>query len=408
MLPFRHSTCTTRRPSAIGGSTIALGRFLFCLLLCLFAVLPARAQEIYTSPQTVDANLATNLACTGSPQTFTTGVTPGFSNLGQTQHYLSVSNVTSANKFQAEIDGIDNQGNVYRISDMLEFPGSLTIARQGLVYGSGRFANIRVTVLCSPGGTATFSATYSGTSSTPNLNAGAYLSAQIEKVNFFAASTTGPQSDTFQTPFGNSAGTILFAFASAGVSSPAITVICNVLSGNSQTLINTVPLNGGTLAVQPITIPPAVCPTMQIIYAGAGGGTTFTAETVFTPPGTAQPSADPCKSPTVLPTSAVITAPAAATTQIVAGVTGQQIYVCGFHLGVVVAVSGTYQWTSGTGGTCGATTVTKTGAIPINTAEPVTYGPGSTLFTAASGSGVCLTLTGAGDNAAGILTFVQQ
>src|SRR5208282_625388 len=53
----------------------------------IFASLPCFAQFIgYTSPQTVQVKLATAVTCTGSPQTFITGTTPGFSNIGQTQH----------------------------------------------------------------------------------------------------------------------------------------------------------------------------------------------------------------------------------------------------------------------------------------------------------------------------------
>ena len=50
---------STRRRNAVGGLTIAFRRFFFSLLLSLAAILPASAQDIFTNPQTVDANLAT-------------------------------------------------------------------------------------------------------------------------------------------------------------------------------------------------------------------------------------------------------------------------------------------------------------------------------------------------------------
>src|SRR5690349_1391516 len=63
-----------------GGTTrLSLPVSVLKALVVLFALFsaawPSHAQEIYTSPQTVDANLATNLACTGAAQTFVTGTT---------------------------------------------------------------------------------------------------------------------------------------------------------------------------------------------------------------------------------------------------------------------------------------------------------------------------------------------
>jgi hypothetical protein len=149
---------------------------------------------------------------------------------------------------------------------------------------------------------------------------------------------------------------------------------------------------------------------MTVVYTpnGAAGAGNLSIGVSFNSPGSNLFSADPCQDPLTTKSSAVVTAPAATTTQIVAGVTGQTIYACGYNIGVVIAVAGTVQWTTGTGGSCAANTVTKTGAIPVNTAEPFTYGLGSTIFSAAPGSGVCITLTGAGDNAAGILTYVLR
>src|SRR6266542_620813 len=169
------------------------------LLLVLLSVggmiSPARAQFIgYTSPQT----LATSIACTGSTQTYP------INNLGQTQHYLSIANIsTGTTQLQAAIQGVDVQGNVFQISDVLELGGSNLGSRQGNLTASGYFPKIQVAITCSPN-TGTYSASYSGAWGTFNVNAGAYLTAQIDKVSFSGADATVNQTNIFQTPFGSS------------------------------------------------------------------------------------------------------------------------------------------------------------------------------------------------------------
>jgi hypothetical protein len=136
------------------------------LLLCL-ALIPAPAafgQFLGTvSIQTVQAQLAVAGVgagtCTGTPQNFITnqGIV-NFSNLGQTIHQASAT--SNAQVFTMEIDGLDVQANIVRIS-------SPTVAYQPtnnltgyVAQGSGYYPNIQVSVTCTAA--ATFSLSYSG------------------------------------------------------------------------------------------------------------------------------------------------------------------------------------------------------------------------------------------------------
>ena len=244
----------------------------------------AHAQFLgYTSPQTVQTSLATSTLCTGSPQTFVTGVNPSnFNNIGQTHHTLSIASVVGAQKFQAEIDGIDRQGNVFRISDVFEgLVGSLS--------ADGYFPQFEIQITCSPN-TATFTASYSGTSVAQGLPVGTYLNAQIDKLNFSQAPENASISDNaVQTPFGSSAGIIQFQYVTAAIASSVLTVNCKTQFGAA------VPLFSATLAnvttVQTFQLPDTVCPIMQLSYATGGGGAgTFNWETVFTRPGRTVPA----------------------------------------------------------------------------------------------------------------------
>lgn len=244
-----------------------------------------RAQFIgYTSPQTEQQTLATNLACTGSPQIFPV------KNLGQTQHYLNVTAGTvPVNKFQAEIDGVDAFGNVYRISDVAEniFNAGFNQG-QGSVSGTGYFPKIQIQITCSPN-TGTFNATYSGAWGTFNLNAGSYLNAQIDKVNFSFAPGNANQTDTFQTPFGSSAGTIYFQYAGA-VAGGTLKVTCNtnqfVIGSGTGTPLPITSLSNSN-ALQIFAIPDLACPFVTVNYISGGAAISVTTEYVFSLPGRA-------------------------------------------------------------------------------------------------------------------------
>jgi len=250
--------------------------FIFAALLLL--AWTAQAQFIgFVSPQTVQQTLANGVNCTGAAQTF------AINNLGQTQHTLSVASVIGAQKFQGEIDGIDRQGNVFRISDILE-------PLSGIVSASGYFPQFQVQITCSPN-TATFSASYSGTSVTPLSPVGAYLSAQIDKVNFDAAPENASVTDVgVQTPFGSSAGTFLFQYNTASIAGSILTIFCKPSGIGTLSQIFTVNLANVT-TVQSFQIPDTVCPFMNVGYTtGGGGANTFTTDYVFSVPGRAVPA----------------------------------------------------------------------------------------------------------------------
>jgi hypothetical protein len=128
-------------------------------------------------------------------------------------------------------------------------------------------------------------------------------------------------------------------------------------------------------------------------------------------------STDPCQNSSVLKSSAAINISTATTTQLVAPSGSTAVYVCGFSFTIseVVTTANTLQFEAGTGGTCGAATVVKSGlygaggvtaGIPIVVASP---GMGSTVFSSAAASGVCaVTAIGATGSFQGLVTFVQQ
>ena len=258
--------------------------FALCTLAGL--VSPARAQFIgYVSPQTVQQTLTSSgnavvpQACSGTPQLFP------INNLGQTQHYLNISTSTNPNQptqFQAEIDGIDAHGTTYRLSDVMENAiTAINSQGQGSVYGSGTFSRLQAKVTCFPN-TATYTAIYSGGWGTSNVNAGSYLAAQIDKVSFNGASGSVGQSDTFQTPFGSTAGTIYFQYFGAAAGG-SLSVIC-VTNQFVYTLTTLTLANVNTL--QQFSVTDAACPYITLSYAQSGA-TTITAEYVFLVPGRA-------------------------------------------------------------------------------------------------------------------------
>lgn len=231
----------------------------------------------YTSPQTTQQTLATNVACTGVSQIFPVN------NLGQTQHYLNVAVSVGMQRFQAELDGVDTLGNVYRISDVLEVAG-VSAQKQGSISGSGYFPKVQVAVNCSPN-TATFSVSYSGGWGTFNLAAGSYLSAQIDKLNFSNAPENTTQTDNFQTPFGSSAGTLFVQYTTASIAGSAITVQCGTNGTVGPVTAFTASL-ANSLLTQSFVIPDTACPFATITYSTGGGGAgTVTAEYILSLPG---------------------------------------------------------------------------------------------------------------------------
>lgn len=232
----------------------------------------AQAQFIgYVSPQTEQQTLASSSLCTGSNQFFT------IQNLGQTQHYLTISAIGTATQFQALIQGVDNLGNTFPISDQIQTVGT--------VRGSGYFPKIQVQITCSPN-TATFSAAYSGAWGTYDSPSASYLLGQVDKVAFSNIAENSNATNAMQTPFDSSAGTLVFRY-SAGGAGGSLVVTC-LSPNNPGTVVYTATLANST-ALQTFPVPAFTCPNIQLNYNNNGTpGTQFT-EYIFAVPGTGSP-----------------------------------------------------------------------------------------------------------------------
>ena len=182
--------------------------------------------------QTVSATLASGATCTGTPQDFITnqGIT-GFINIGQTHHLATA--ISTASTFTMEIDGLDNAGNVFRLSDVqVGVPSS---AQGGLVVEArGYMTNIQVQVTCTAA--ATFTLSYSGDFSTSPSTTAAALLASTDKLPFQTAAANTNSSTTLQPPSGNSSGTLIFQYAATGPSGSKITTQCLSNAGANLTL----------------------------------------------------------------------------------------------------------------------------------------------------------------------------
>jgi len=255
-------------------------RYFLASLLFLSLALTASAQFLgYVAPQSVSTVLGTNIPCTGSPQLFITGTTMNFINLGQTQHWLTISTTGNPSFVSAEIDGIDAQGVVYRMSDVLNLASFRTSAT---VQASGYFPKLQVQVTCTVGGS--FTAAYAGSSSSAGPNTGAYQMAQIGKVIAAGASAgSGFNENLLQTPFGNSAGVLVFQYGATGPTGSVLSVSC---LGNA---LNNITYNfpiGSASGITFFTVPPGACPQVAINYvSGGASGATWNLEYDFTQPG---------------------------------------------------------------------------------------------------------------------------
>lgn len=259
------------------------------LLSVLGLVWPATLEAQYNgivALQTVQATVANNATCTGSQQTFVTNSQAlnnlGFKNIGQTSHLATAT--SNASSFTMEIDGIDNLGNVFRLSDLQV--GTPTSAKGGLVItASGYMPNIQIAVTCAAG--ATFSISYSGSFSPQPPNVAGALLASTDKLPFQAAAANASSSVTFQTPYGNSQGTIIFQFAATGPAASTVTAQCLSNSGSNLQLFT---FNLATAAgAQLFTVSASTCPFVTLSYnSGGASATTYSLEYVFTTIG--QPS----------------------------------------------------------------------------------------------------------------------
>lgn len=347
----------------------------------------------------------------------------GIPNLGQNVHFVSFIVSTTNPTFKIVLEATNDNTTWFPISEGSSDTNFIGAAQQISGFSTvGVYAGYRINFIGGNSGgifniwyTGGFVNNPAGSGSVNPSNPDRRIIAVAPNAAGLPTLVPGSNFNLFP-PYGSTAGTLYAQYVTNACAGGTITITAGP-DVNHKVAVATIALaNNLTLQTFPI---PDVKAALVFFSSSACGTETFDVQMMFARPGSAGATgtgatqvqttgADPCASTAIAKSSAVVTAPAAATTQIIAGVAGQQIFVCGYNIGVVVAVAGTVQWTTGTGGTCAAATVPKTGAIPINTAEPFSYGPGSTLFTAAAGSGVCITLTGAGDNGAGIVDFVQQ
>jgi hypothetical protein len=259
----------------------AVKKYAVMSVIALVACAPpprAHAQFIgYVSPQTEQQMLATNLTCTGAVQTF------AISNLGQTQHYLSI-NSTGTQTLTAQLQAFDRQGNLFNISDAISLAGG----RRATVSASGYFPQFQATVTCAPG-TGTFTLSYSGAWGTFNTSAGDYLAAQVDKTLFGGSPGNANVSASFQTPYLNTNGTVYFQYSVAAAAGGSITVACQATQIGTTTTVFTATLQNNT-AVQIFPVPANSCATVTVTYVNSGAGGTVQAEYTFAEPGQQTPA----------------------------------------------------------------------------------------------------------------------
>lgn len=382
---------------------------------------PAQAQFIgYTSPQTVQSSLATNVACTGLVQNYTVP------NLGQTQHYAFISYSAQPQNALAVIQGLDVSGNATVISDAMQGQPSTT-GSSAILVGLGYFPVVRIQIICSTVGAPTFSLTYMGASATAYSPLGSQVATQLDKVLLTnAPANANGASQPATPPFGNSSGELVFQYAASGPTGSTLQVVCggsspstNIGTGHIQTFSFT----PGTANTQQIFIvPPSPCPFYEVQYtSGGASATTYNLEYFFNAPGnitnTTLTVADPCLATSTQKLSAPINITTATTTQIVGLVTGQKIYPCSIVIDANVNSSSveSFQWVYGTGSSCGTGTTALSGAM-LSGASTGT-GPialavaGGTLFGIPVSNALCLTtvqVSGLNLNVQGHVSYVQQ
>lgn len=254
-----------------------LRRVLFpALLASLFPALVAAQVPTYTSPQTVQQVLApAGTACTGTTQTFTV------TNLGQTQHYAYIK-TTSVQTLVMQFFGVDSAGNQFLISDTAS-TGAPAFGATPSLAATGYYPKVQVVLTCTPATTGTFILSYTGTSSTSNVNAGGYELAQIDKVIGIGANAGTNLGVTFQPPFGSSFGSMIFNPSGAIPAGSELEVSCfGVGAGGGPPLTYTL----ATTGLQIFNVPASSCPVADISFAANGvSGQTFGLDYVFSQPG---------------------------------------------------------------------------------------------------------------------------
>jgi hypothetical protein len=379
------------------------------LLLIACTAQPSRAQfNGIVALQTVAATVANATTCTGSAQTFSTTSpalnTLGFKNIGQTSHLATAT--SNAATFQMEIDGVDNLGNVFRLSDLQI--GVPTSAKGGLVVtASGYMTNIQINVTCSAG--ATFSISYSGSFSPQPPNVAGALLVAVDKLPFQTAAANATSSTTFQTPGGNSGGTIVFQYSAAGPAGSTVGVQC--ISNNTNNLAAFQFAVATPSTPQLFNVPPSGCPFVSVTYtSGGASAVTYTLEYVFTSTGNNN-QVDPCAAQGVFKSVATFTGSGTNIGNLMVTAAGTtQIYVCSYAVQVSGAASPTVVLEYGTGGTCTSPTLVTgqyagAAAPGVYITSPATTG---SLAVVPPGKNLCFFSGGTTTQLASVINYVQQ
>jgi len=103
--------------------------------------------------------------------------------------------------------------------------------------------------------------------------------------------------------------------------------------------------------------------------------------------------------------SVPISVSTATTTNLIAGQTGQSIYVYSWDIVTTLANNVTLEY--GTGATCGTGTTVLTGAYPLAANGVLTVGSFGTVFTIPRGNSLCI-ITSASTQASGHVSYIQQ
>jgi|SRR5882757_626494 len=244
-------------------------------VMCGCAARPAAAQTPVIIQPTQQI-LATNLACTGTNQTFPVN------NRNQPQHYASIVPSVANTSLTMVIQGKDSSGNVFPISDTVFSSGQVGVA--STVAGTGYFPIVNVVVACSSG---TFTLSYTGTAATSNISTGSYLAGAVDKAVFQnAPSNTTVATALFTPPFGTSLGKIIFTYQTAGIANSTINAQCNV-GANGTSYTNWVWNVANTTQLQIFQVPDVPCQQVLVGYtSGGASANTFRLDYVFDPPGT--------------------------------------------------------------------------------------------------------------------------
>jgi len=100
----------------------------------------------------------------------------------------------------------------------------------------------------------------------------------------------------------------------------------------------------------------------------------------------------------------IVSAGATSMTQVVAGISGQSISVCGYTFNAGAAAA-TIQIVSGTGTNCNTGQVAITPVFSLGINGNLSFAPGRAFFSAASGAALCYVITGTGPMAAAVQYF---